>query len=163
LALASRPAGRGGPQRGAAGRRSSELALGAALAATFAGLLACSSVDSRVREQREVFDTWPPEVQERIRQGRIELGDTREMVNVALGDPDAKEFEETAEGLVEVWIWRRSVPGFAVGLGTGRSIGDHVGIGTGVEVGEPARREDAAVVEFDEQGRVMRFQQSAPR
>ena len=58
--------------------------------------------------------------------------------------------------MVEVWTYRKSVPGFGVGMGTGSYVGSGVGVGTGVRVGEPARSEDRAVVEFSE-GRVKRF------
>jgi hypothetical protein len=127
-----------------------------------AALAACSTIDSRIGRQQELFDSYPPNVQQNIRNGVIEVGYTPEMVVMALGEPDRKVEMQTQEGVAEVWTYRKSVPGFGVGMGSGGYVGSGVGIGTGVTVGEPARSEDRAVVEFWE-GRVSRFQALAPK
>jgi len=136
----------------------------AALLAAGVGLalLACSTVDSRIARQQELFDGYPPDVQRNIRRGVIEVGYTPEMVTMALGEPDRKVEMQTEDGIAEVWSYRRSVPGFGVGMGTGGYVGSGVGIGTGVSVGEPARSEERARVEFFG-GRVARFESVAPR
>lgn len=133
--------------------RSSAALLGIAAMA----VLACSTTDSRIRRQQDLFDSYPPEVQQNIRNGIIEAGYTPEMVVMALGEPDRKEVAEREDGLVEVWIYSKSVPGFGIGMGSGGYVGGGVGIGTGVTVGEPARSVDRAVVEFSD-GRVKRFE-----
>jgi hypothetical protein len=94
-------------------------------------LTACNTTGSRIRRQQALFDSYPPEVQQNIRNGVIEVGYTPEMVVMA--------------------------PGFGIGMGTGGYAGGGVGVGTGVTVGEPARSEDHAVVEFSG-GRVKRFE-----
>lgn len=137
-----------------------------AVVVSSAGLLvlwvACAGVDSRIASRRELFDSYPPEVQANLRHGVIEPGYTPEMVEIALGSPDEKRELTTEQATGEIWTYRRSVPGFSFGLGSGTSVGNHVGLGTGVQVGEPARREDQALVEFRE-GRVVRFESLAPR
>jgi hypothetical protein len=138
-------------------RRLAALFVGASIA-----LMACSTTGSRIRSQQELFDSYPAEVQQNIRKGEIDVGYSQEMVEMALGKPDRKVEMQTEDGITEVWTYRKSVPGFSVGMGSGSYIGSGVGIGTGVAVGEPARSEDRAVVEFWK-GRVARFRAVAPR
>jgi hypothetical protein len=120
-------------------------------------MMACNTTNSRIRSQQDLFDSYPPEVQQNIRNGVIEAGYTPEMVVMALGEPDRKEVAERADGLVEVWTYSKSVPGFGIGMGSGGYAGGGVAIGTGVTVGEPARSVDRAVVEFSD-GRVKHFE-----
>lgn len=147
----------GEPAHGGPGTAAALLAFGIALV-----LLACGTVDSRIARQQELFDGYPPDVQRNIRRGLIEVGYTPEMVVMALGEPDRKVEMQTEDGVAEVWSYRRSVPGFGVGMGTGGYVGSGVGIGTGVSVGEPPRSEERARVEFFG-GRVTRFESVAPR
>ena len=125
-------------------------------------LSACSTTDSRIRHHQALFDGYPPEVQENIRNGVIVVGYSPEMVVMALGEPDRKVEIQSEDGVGEVWTYRNSIPGFAIGIGGGSYVGSGVGIGTGVTVGEPARSEDRAVIEFRE-GRVSRFEALAPK
>lgn len=134
----------------------------ALLTTALIALGACSTTGSRIRSQQDLFDSYPSEVQQNIRNGVIETGYSREMVLMALGEPDRKVEMQTEEGLTEVWTYSRSAPGFSVGMGSGSYVGSGVGIGTGVSVGEPARSEDRAVVEFW-RGLVTRFQAVTPR
>lgn len=129
------------------------LALGLLLA-----LAACGGVESRIRRQQALFDGYPPAVQQNIRAGRIEPGYTPEMVRMALGRPD--EVREGGDGAGETWIYRRSVPGFGFGIGSGGELGSHVEVGAGMQVEEPPRIEDEALVEF-RGGRVVRFESLA--
>ena len=134
----------------------------ALLAAAALALLACSTIDSRIHKRQALFDSYPPDVQHNIRNGRIEVGYTPEMVAMALGEPDRKVEAQTEDGVAEVWTYRKNVPGFSVGMGSGSYVGSGVGIGSGVSVGEPPRSEDEAVVEFWG-GRVARFHVPAPK
>jgi hypothetical protein len=129
----------------------------ALLAVAAIALVACSTTDSRISGRQELFDSYPPEVQQNIRNGIIEVGYTREMVVMALGEPDQKVEAQPEHEIAEVWTYRKSKPGFGIGMGTGSYVGSGVGVGTGVTMGEPARKEDRAVVEFSG-GRVKRFQ-----
>ena len=134
----------------------------APIAAAALALSACNTVDSRIGKQQALFDSYPPEIQHSIRSGRIEVGYTPEMVAMALGEPDRKVETRTEDGVAEVWSYRKSVPGFSVGMGSGSYLGSGVGIGSGVSVGEPPRSEDEAVIEFWN-GRVARFHTPAPK
>jgi hypothetical protein len=130
--------------------------LAALLGIAAIALLACNTTGSRIRGQQELFDSYPPEVQENLRNGIVEVGYTTEMVAMALGEPDHKAAAKPEDEVEEVWTYRKSVPGFGIGMGTGGYAGAGVSIGTGVRVGEPARSHDRAVVEFSD-GRVKRF------
>lgn len=131
------------------------IALAGAAVAAFA-LLACSTVDSRIKANQELFDSYPPQVQANIRAQRIELGYTPEMVEMAFGAPARKSELVAEDGKAELWTYRRSKPGFGVGLGSA-SYGGGVGVGTGVSVGHGATVEDVGQVEF-RNGRVSAFQ-----
>ncbi len=129
----------------------------ALLGAAAIALAACSTTDSRIRRHQALFDGYPPEVQHNLRNGVIGIGYSPAMVLMALGKPDRRTEVQTGDGTAEIWTYRKSVPGFAIGMGSGGTISSRVGVGTHVTVGEPARSEDRAVVEFW-QGRVSRFE-----
>jgi hypothetical protein len=133
-------------------RRRALVALGAAACA----LIACSTIGSRIKEHQALFDSYPPEVQDKILAGNIEVGFTPEMVEMAWGEPYRKDQVTGEDFVAEVWTWSRSVPGVGVGMGTGGYYGGNVGIGTGVLVGDSAHREDRAQVEF-RNGKVVTF------
>lgn len=98
----------------------------------------CSTVDSRIAKNRDLFNSWPSAVQEKIVVGQIDLGFTPDQVRVALGEPDRVFTRTTVDGTSEVWSYRDRGPriGFGVGLGMGGFGSRHgtfggVGIGTG--------------------------------
>ena len=130
-------------------------------AATLA-LLACSSTGSRIREHQDAFDRYPETVQQKLRNGVIEVGYTPEMVFIALGEPDRKVDVVTGEVAAEIWTWWKSSPGIGLSVGGWNSLGSNVGLGTGMTVGERSRREETAVVEF-RRDRVHRFEMLAGR
>jgi hypothetical protein len=127
----------------------------AALAAVV--LTGCASTPaSRIERNPQVFATFAPEVQERVRRGIVAIGDTPEVVRLALGEP-ARVVERLDErtGASEVWLFVREAPRFSFGFGVGSS-GHHSGVGLGVGTGDLAFRDDEALrVEF-QQGRVVR-------
>lgn len=135
------------------------IAFCAAVAVALAG---CSTTGSRIRAHQAVFDSYPESVQQNLREGIIEVGYTPEMVLIALGEPDRKADVVTGEAASEVWTWWRNSPGIGFGLGSWNSLGANVGLGTGISVGDRARREEQAVVEFVS-SRVRRFERLAPR
>jgi len=94
-------------------------------------LSACSSPDSRIADHQAAFAAFPAEVQQKIRTGRVDVGFTREMVLMALGEPARKFTRKTAEGDTEVWGYHDNGPRFSVGLGIG-SGGYHSSMGGGV-------------------------------
>ena len=133
------------------GRARALLAL--ALCALLAG---CSTIGSRVRANQELFDSYSPEIQQRIRAGELAVGFTPEMVEMAWGAPYRKDQVTGEDMSAEVWTWSRSIPGVGIGMGTGGYYGGGIGVGTGILVGEGSRREDRAQVEF-RNGKVTTF------
>lgn len=125
-------------------------------------LAGCSTTGSRIRERQALFDSYPEHVQQDLRDGIIQLGYTPEMVFIAFGKPDRKREVVTGDGVAQVWTWWKSSPGLALGVGGWNYVGGNVGLGTGLSVGDRARREEKAAVEF-RSGRVHRFEVPAPR
>lgn len=68
-------------------------------------LAGCQTVESRIRENPEVFARLPAEVQAKIRQGIIDLGYDEDMVYLALGAPDQRREQRSARGDTVVWIY----------------------------------------------------------
>jgi len=76
-----------------------------ALLALFCG---CASPEARIRRNPELFESFPPEAQEAIRQGTIEVGFTPEMVKMALGGPARVLQRRTAEADTTIWSYSGS-------------------------------------------------------
>lgn len=76
----------------------------AILTLTFAG---CNTFDRRAREHAGVFNTLPPDTQARLKERVIHVGDTQDMVYIALGAPDKKQQSTTAAGQSSTWIYNR--------------------------------------------------------
>jgi outer membrane protein assembly factor BamE (lipoprotein component of BamABCDE complex) len=51
----------------------------------------CDTINHRIREKPDVFNGLDPKAQAEIRQGRVEVGYTPDMVYLALGKPDKIE------------------------------------------------------------------------
>ena len=83
------------------------LPIPAALAAALLALAAagCSTIESRIEDNRAYFDTLPAADQAQIRIGKIDLGFTPESVRMALGEPRSKTVRRTAAGDSEIWIY----------------------------------------------------------
>ena len=74
--------------------------------AVLIGMVAgCSTPASRIRERAGLFATFSPEIQGSLRQGKIEVGYTKDMVYIALGKPDRQYTRRTAAGQTEVWSY----------------------------------------------------------
>jgi hypothetical protein len=72
------------------------------LGCAFAG---CSSIASRIQEKSAVFAALDPQTQARIRKGDVELGDTPDMVYMALGRPSVHSEKTSAAGRELIWIY----------------------------------------------------------
>ena len=104
-----------------------------------------SSPDTRITEDQALFDTWPIDVQAKVRAGEIDLGMTEDQVRMALGKPDETASALDANGETVTWTWAHSRPGLSLGLG-GIGIGG-IGLG-GVGVGTGSKRTVDRVVQF---------------
>jgi len=126
------------------------------LSSVFAALLlltaSCASVDSRVSDHKAAFDAWPADVQEKVRAGKVDIGFSPEMVEVALGKPDRLSSRTTAGGQADVWVYFDKGPNFSIGLGVG-SYNSSSAVGAGVTVGDDFRDDEKMRVIF-EGGRV---------
>ena len=77
-------------------------------AVVLVGLLAgCSTFDARSRERSTTFNQLDAITQERLRQREIRVGDSFDMVYIALGAPDEKRDKVTADGAQTTWIYNR--------------------------------------------------------
>ena len=81
--------------------------LPAVLAAALLALAAagCSTIESRIEQNRDYFDSLPAADQAQIRIGKIDLGFTPESVRMALGEPRRKTIRRTASGDSEIWTY----------------------------------------------------------
>lgn len=112
-------------------------------------LAGCSSPDSRVRSHQAEFASWPPDVQQKVKAGQVDVGFTPEMVRVAFGEPDRTYTRTTANGTSEVWSYDDHGPKFSIGLGMGTSRGSSA-YGGGVAVGNNTfERDEVMRVIFD--------------
>jgi hypothetical protein len=78
------------------------------LLSLLAGLLlmaGCSTPESRIAKQPELFNRLTPEQQQMIREGRVGVGFDMEMVKLALGDPDRVRERTDANGRTEIWSY----------------------------------------------------------
>jgi hypothetical protein len=106
-----------------------------------------STPESRIEENQTLFDGYPPDVQEKIRAGKVDIGFDEDMVRMALGDPDETSTDLDADGETLRWAYTRSRPGVSVGVGGG-NYGGGFGMGGGVGVGSGPRKDYLAVIEF---------------
>jgi hypothetical protein len=51
-------------------------------------LTGCSTPESRIAKQPDLFNSLTPDQQQMIREGRVGIGFDMDMVKLALGDPD---------------------------------------------------------------------------
>jgi hypothetical protein len=70
---------------------------------TVIAVAGCATPESRIKEKPEVFNSFPPEVQSKVRTGQVDVGYTKDMVYIALGKPDREYTRTTAAGTLEVW------------------------------------------------------------
>lgn len=104
----------------------------------------CSTTDSRIKDNSAAFNAASPEVQAKIREGKVDIGFTEEQVLMALGKPDRRYTRTTAEGTTDVWAYEDRKPSFSFGFGVaggggGTMVGSGVAIGTGDRSGDKLR------------------------
>jgi hypothetical protein len=90
------------------------------LAAVFTAGCVTSTPQSRIDANRAAYSEFPSDVRRNIREGRVEVGYTAEMAEMALGKPGRKlsRLDETNEQS-EVWIYYHNRPRMSVGMAVG--------------------------------------------
>ena len=78
----------------------------AASAATLLLSAGCDTFNSRARQMSGVYDQLPASEQERLKRGAINVGDTPEMVYIALGNPDERRDTMNADGTRTTWVYK---------------------------------------------------------
>ncbi|MES2693646.1 MAG: hypothetical protein V4773_09245 [Verrucomicrobiota bacterium] len=76
-----------------------------AAAAAVVTLAGCNTFDSRAKQMSAVYDQLPASEQQRLERGAINIGDTPEMVYIALGSPDEKRDTTSADGTKTTWVY----------------------------------------------------------
>ena len=120
-------------------------------------LVACSGVDSRIKKNQEQFNSWPIETQERLQKGDVRIGDTQEMVRIALGEPDETTVHIAKDNKYLVWAYKKSTPAIRLSLGLGSAIGRNVGIGGSVGHTVGGKTHYQTIINF-ELGKVIRIE-----
>ncbi len=82
------------------------LAFGFAAVLAAISLTGCDTFNSRANEKSEVYQSLPEGTQQRLKKGAINVGDTQDMVYIALGNPEEKRNVTTNDGTQQVWIYR---------------------------------------------------------
>jgi hypothetical protein len=97
-------------------KRPLALALLSLLAVLVAG---CDTFERRAHQRADTYATLSPEAREKLKKGVIEVGDTTDMVYIALGEPNEKR--ETAKGQThrEIWIYNSYYRDYAGTANTG--------------------------------------------
>ena len=68
-------------------------------------LAGCASPAYRIRKNPELFASFPPDVQEKVRKGQVDIGFSPVMATMALGRPAHIYRRQTATGTNEVWSY----------------------------------------------------------
>jgi hypothetical protein len=79
--------------------------LAALLIGTLAFFPGCQTVNDRIQEKPEVFANVDKAIQDKIKQGIIDLGYSEDLVYLALGAPDQKRESASANGRSVTWIY----------------------------------------------------------
>jgi outer membrane protein assembly factor BamE (lipoprotein component of BamABCDE complex) len=68
-------------------------------------LTACNTFDRRARQKSSVFQALDPATQARLKVRQIQVGDTQDMVYIALGAPDERREQLDSGGKSSTWIY----------------------------------------------------------
>jgi len=119
----------------------------------------CSTTDSRIKDRQATFDASGPELQAKIRAGKVEVGFTSEQVLMALGKPDRQYTRTTAKGTTDIWAYADHRPKFSFGVGVVGGGGGTM-VGSGVAIGTGGDRDDDRLRVILEGGRVVAIEMS---
>lgn len=65
----------------------------------------CASPSTRIEKNPTLFKSFPAKAQTEIENGKISVGFSPQMVEMAWGRPSRKLTEQTADGRKEIWIY----------------------------------------------------------
>jgi hypothetical protein len=82
------------------------LACATLVVGTALGFTGCNSFNSRARQMSATYESLPPDAQQRLQRGAINVGDTPDMVYIALGNPDERRDIQNADGTQTVWVYK---------------------------------------------------------
>ncbi len=108
----------------------------------------CASIDSRISNDQATFNSWPGDVQKKVRAGQVEIGFTREMTRMALGDPQRIITLTTDSDVTETWVYEEKKSNVSLGLGLG-TMHSGSAFGGGVTMGEKWGDREILRVTFD--------------
>jgi hypothetical protein len=118
-----------------------------------------STPQDRVAQNRELYRSFPSDVQRKITAGIVDVGFTPAMVRMALGVPSRVISRQSELGGTEVWVYHESRPRVSLGVGIG-SYGRHSASSIGVATTTGGRDGgDSARVEFRD-GKVTQVESS---
>lgn len=73
------------------------------MAAALVCFSGCETTETRIKANPQLFSQLTPDQQQAIREGRVGIGFTPDMVKLALGDPDRVRIRTDAHGRSEIW------------------------------------------------------------
>lgn len=76
------------------------------LALTLALTGCAPGIEGRIAQRQEVFDAYPADVQARLRNGQIRVGDDADAVWMVYGKPNETIRRTDANGVSEVWVYK---------------------------------------------------------
>ena len=68
-------------------------------------LAGCTTVNDRIQQRSATFAALDAATQDRLRLGRVDLGDTPDMVYIAIGRPTKTTDVTTADGRESTWVY----------------------------------------------------------
>ena len=110
-------------------------------------LSACSTTNSRIKQQQALFDSYPPATQAAIQNGEIKLGFTAAMVEMTLGKPSQIATQATTDGTLTTLSFSKQRPGLGISIGGG-SFGGSTSIGGGVGVSTSPQEKYTHIVDL---------------
>ncbi|MGI9295404.1 MAG: hypothetical protein ACR2PS_15605 [Pseudomonadales bacterium] len=110
-------------------------------------LSACSTISSRIQQQQELFDSYPPATQVAIQNGEVKVGFNADMVQMALGKPSHTALQATTDGTLTTLSFSKKRPGLGFSIGGG-SFGGSTSVGAGVGVSTPPQEKFTHIVDL---------------
>lgn len=110
-------------------------------------LSACSTTGSRIQQQQELFDSYPPATQAAIKNAEVQLGFSADMVQMALGKPAHTMTQATTDGTLMTLSFSKKRPGLGFSIGGG-SFGGSTSVGGGVGVSTPPKEKFTHIIDL---------------